>query len=56
MKDDNGKWVLTKGKYYVYTWSFGEYKKTIYHTENYLPELDIQSEFSKFGVFCNRVG
>ena len=31
MKYDDGTWVLTKRKYYVYTWGFGEYKKTISH-------------------------
>ena len=31
MKDDDGTWVLTKRKYYIYTWGFGEYKKAISH-------------------------
>ena len=38
MKDyDDGTWLLTKIKYYIYTWGFGEYKKTISHPENYFP-------------------
>ena len=56
MKDDDGTWVLTKRKYYIYTWGIGEYKKAIYHPENYLPQLEIQAGYSKFGVYCKRVG
>ena len=29
----DGKWVPTKGKYYIYTWGISEYKKTISHPE-----------------------
>ena len=31
INDYDGTWVLTKIKYYVYTWVFGEYKNTISH-------------------------
>ena len=29
MKYDEGTWVLTKQKYYIFTWNFCKYKKTI---------------------------
>ena len=51
MKDYEETWVLTKRKYFFFTWDFGKYKKTIVHSENCLPELDIQAGFSKFAVF-----
>ena len=56
MKDDEGTWLLTKRKYYIFTWDFRNYKKTISSSENYLPELDIQAIFSKFYIFSKRVG
>ena len=31
MNYDDGTWVLTKRKYHIYTWGFGEYKKAISH-------------------------
>ena len=52
----DGTWVLTKSKYFIFTWNFGKYKKTIAHSENCLPELDIQYIFSKFYGFFKRVG
>ena len=39
MKDDKETWVLTKIKYYIFTYDFRKYKKTISHSENCLPEL-----------------
>ena len=47
---------LTKGKYSIFNWNFGRYKKIIAHSENCLLELDIQAGFSKFSEFWNRVG
>ena len=41
MKYDKGTWVPTKIKYSIFTWYFGKYKKTIDHSKNCLPELDI---------------
>ena len=55
IKDDEGTWVLTKRKYYFFTWDFGWYKKTIAYSENFLPELEIQAGFSKFSGFSKRV-
>ena len=40
----------------IFTWGLGKYKKTTAHTENCLPELDIQAGFSKFVGFFKRVG
>ena len=31
IKDDEGTWVLTKGKFSIFTWGFGKYKNTISH-------------------------
>ena len=31
MKDDEGTWVLTKIKYSIFTWYFGNYTNTIAH-------------------------
>ena len=56
MKDDEGTWALTKIKYSTFTWNFGKYRKKITHSENCLPELDIQAGFSKFVGFFKRVG
>ena len=56
MRDDVGKWVLKKSKYSIFTWDFGRYKKTIAHSENCLPELDIQAVFRNFAVFYKRLG
>ena len=55
MKDDEGKWVLTKIKYSIFTWDFGKYKNTIAHSEKCCPELDIHTGFSKFARFYKRV-
>ena len=35
---------------------FGKYRKTIAHSENCLPELDIQAVFRNVAWFCKRVG
>ena len=56
MKDDEVTWVPTKSKYYIFTWYFGKYKNKISHSENYIPELEIQSGFNKFYGFCKTVG
>ena len=56
MKYDEERWVLPKNKYSIFTWCFGKYKPKIAHSENCLPELEIQYGFSKFPGFCNRVG
>ena len=45
-----------KIKYSIFTWEFGKYKKIIAHSENYLPELEIQGRFCNFSGFCNIVG
>ena len=37
IKDDEGKWVLTKIKCSIFTWGFGDYKKTTDHSEYCLP-------------------
>ena len=37
MKDDEVKWVITKIEYSVFTWDFGKYKNTLFHSENCLP-------------------
>ena len=55
MKDYEGTWVLSKRKYYIFTWYFGRYKKTIVQSENCLQELEIQAIFCKFSGFCKRV-
>ena len=55
MKEDEVTWVLTKSKCYIFTWDSGKYKNTISHSENCLPELDIQAGFSKFSGFYKRV-
>ena len=51
MKDYEVTWVLTKIKYSCFTFDFGKYKKTIAHSEHYLPELEIQSGFNNFNEF-----
>ena len=51
MKDNVGTWVLTKRKYYIFTWDFGRYKNKIAHSEKFLPELYIQDGFIKFSGF-----
>ena len=56
MKYDEGTWVLTKRKYSIFTWGFGNYKNTIAHSEKCLPELYIQAGFSRFDEFFKRVG
>ena len=56
MKDDEVTWVLTKRKYFIFTWDFGKYKKTIAHSEDCLPESEIQAGLSKVSEFCNIVG
>ena len=56
MKDDEGTWVLTKIKYYIFTCFFGKYKDIIAQSENCLPELDIRAGFRKFDLFCKRLG
>ena len=55
MKYYEGAWLLTKRKYSIFTWYFGKYRKTKSHSENFLPELEIQSGFSKFSGFFKRV-
>ena len=55
MKDDEGTWVILKRKYYIFTWDIWKYKKTIFYSENRLPELNTQAGFSKFSGFCKRV-
>ena len=40
MKVYEWTWVLTKGKYHIFSWDSGKYKKTIAHSKN---------------VFCKRV-
>ena len=37
MKDDEGTWMVTKIKYYIFPWVFGKYKNKIAHSENCLP-------------------
>ena len=44
-----------KKKILYFTLGFGKYKTTISHSENCLPELEIQSDISKFSGFCKRV-
>ena len=56
MKYYEGTWVLTKRKYSIFNLDFRRYKKIIAHSENCLPELDIQDGFSKFARFFKRVG
>ena len=56
MKDGDGTWVLKKRKYFIFTWDSGKYKKIIAHSENYLPELEIQAGLSKFSGICKVVG
>ena len=51
MKDDEVTWSLTKSKYSIFTWDFWKYKNTTAHSENCLPELDIQAGFSMFYGF-----
>ena len=55
-KDDEGTWELTKTKYSIFNWDYGKYKKTIAHSENCLPELEILTGIIKFSGFCNRLG
>ena len=53
MKDAEVTWVLkTKN---VFTWNFGSSKKTIAHSDNFLPYLDIQDVLNKIYGFCKRV-
>ena len=47
-KYDEGTWVQTKRKYFVFTWDSGKYKKTISQLEKCLTELQIQSGSSNF--------
>ena len=54
MNDAEGTWVLTKREYYIFTWDLGNDKKTIAHSENCLPELEIQASFSKFPNFARK--
>ena len=51
MKYDAGTLVLIKNIYSISTWYFVKYRKTITHSENCLPELDIQAGLRKFGGF-----
>ena len=55
MKDNKGLWVPTKIKYSIFIWDFGKYKKTMSHSENCLPESDIQASFRRFDGFCKRL-
>ena len=45
-----------KNKNSIFTWDFGKYKKKIAHSENGLPELEIQDGFSKLDGFFKIVG
>ena len=56
MEYDEGTWVPIKREYSIFTWNCGRYKNKIYHSENTIPELEIQYGFSKFGGFCKIVG
>ena len=56
LKDDEATWVITKREYFVFTWDFGGNKKKISHSENCLPESEIQSAVLKFGGVSKRVG
>ena len=56
MMYDEGTLLLPKSKYSVFNWDFGKYKKIIFHSNNSIPEIEIQDCFSKFDVFCERVG
>ena len=47
---------LKKKKYYIFTWDFGRYKKTVVHSETFLPDLYVQSGFIKFVGISRRVG
>ena len=51
-----GTWVRTKKEYYIFTWGFVKYKRTIAHSENCLPELEIKAGYSKFSGFFKSVG
>ena len=51
MKYDEGIWVLTKRKYSIFTSGFGRYKKTIEHSEKFLPELYIQAGLASLMYF-----
>ena len=55
MKYYEGTWLLTKRKYSIFTWDFRKYKDKLSHSENCIPELDIQSGFRKFSGFCKRI-
>ena len=55
MKDNERTWVITERKYSIFTWYFRKYKKTISHSETFLPGLDIQDGVSKFSIFFKRV-
>ena len=52
MKDYEGTWVLTKRKYGIFTWYYWKYKDKRAHSENCIPELEIQDGFRKFSGFC----
>ena len=54
IKDDGVTWVLKTNS--IFTWDFGKYKNITAHSENCLPELDIQDSFSKFSGFFKKVG
>ena len=41
-----------KNKNSIFTWDFGKYKNKITHSDNYLPEFEIQASFIKFSRFA----
>ena len=41
MEDDEGIWILTKRKYFIFTWDFGGYKKKNLTQKKKFPELYI---------------
>ena len=55
MKDYGRTWLLTKSRYYVFTWYFSKYKNKIAHLENCLQEIYVKSGFGKFDGFYKRV-
>ena len=48
--------VTNKKKTLYLNWDFNKYRKTIAHSENCLPDLEIQSGLIRFAVFFKRAG
>ena len=55
IKDDEGTFLPTKGKYYIFTWDFGKYKNIIARSEHYLTDLISKLYLASLVSFCKRV-